>query len=85
MFGDDQTVFAQAEQPTPYSPGSGMVADAPAIKRFTVQLETRTTAVNLRDYDLRKPRLALESSVSDEHVPRLEEQGSDSVTASSNT
>ena len=75
VFGDDQTVFAQAEQPTPYSPGSGMVADTPAIKRFTVQLETRTTAVNLRDYDLRKPRLALESTVSDEHVPRLEEQG----------
>ena len=75
VFGDDQTVFPQADPPTPYTPGSGMVADTPAIKRFTVQLETRTTAVNLRDYDLRKTHLTLESTVSDEHVPRLEEQG----------
>ncbi len=74
VFGDDQTVFAQAEQPTPYAPGSGMVADTAAIKRFTVQLETRTTAVSLRDYDFRKPHLALQSEVAGERLPRLEEQ-----------
>ena len=74
VFGDDQTVFAQAEQPTPYTPGSGMVADTPAIKRFAVQLETRATALNLRDYDWRKPRLALESAASGEQLPRLEVQ-----------
>ena len=75
VFGDDQTVFLQADQPTPYTPGAGMVADTPAIKRFAVQLETRTTALSLRDYDLRKPRLALESVVSGEQVLRLEAQG----------
>ncbi|MBO0493219.1 type VI secretion system tip protein VgrG [Pseudomonas sp. Marseille-Q1929] len=74
VFGDDQTVFAQAEQPTPYTPGSGMVADTPAIKRFAVQLETRTTALDLRDYDWRKPRLALDSAAVGEQLPRLEVQ-----------
>lgn len=74
VFGDDQTVFAQAGQPTPYTPGSGMVADTPAIKRFAVQLETRATALNLRDYDWRKPRLALESAAAGEQLPRLEVQ-----------
>lgn len=74
VFGDDQTVFAQADQPTPYRPGSGMVADTPAIKRFAVQLQTRTTAVNLRDYDWRKPGLNLESGAVGEQLPALEEQ-----------
>jgi type VI secretion system secreted protein VgrG len=74
VFGDDQTVFAQAAQPTPYTAGSGMVADTPAIKRFAVQLETRATALNLRDYDWRKPRLALQSAASGEQLPRLEVQ-----------
>ncbi|VVN46115.1 Actin cross-linking toxin VgrG1 [Pseudomonas fluorescens] len=75
VFGDDQTVFAQPDQPTPYRPGSGMVADTPAIKRFVVQLATRTTAVNLRDYDFCKPNLVLESGVAGAQSPRLEEQG----------
>ncbi|KWU50049.1 type VI secretion system tip protein VgrG [Pseudomonas palleroniana] len=75
VFGDDQTVFTQAEQSTAYMPGSGMVADTPVIKRMTVQLETRTTAVSLRDYDFRKPRLTLESEVAGEQLPRLLEQG----------
>jgi type VI secretion system secreted protein VgrG len=74
VFGDDQTEFAQAQQPTPYMPGSGMVADTPAIKRFAVQLETRSTAVSLRDYDFRKPGLVLESAAVGEQLPRLEEQ-----------
>ncbi|TFF04493.1 type VI secretion system tip protein VgrG [Pseudomonas sp. BCA14] len=73
VFGDDQTVFAQAERSTPYTPGSGMVADTPVIRRFTVRLEARATAVNLRDYDFRKPRLTLESEVAGEQLPRLEE------------
>lgn len=74
VFGDDQTVFAQADHPTPYRPGSGMVADTPAIKRFTLQLATCTTAVNLRDYDFRKPHLELQSTAVDEQLPKLEEQ-----------
>ncbi|MGY2402238.1 type VI secretion system Vgr family protein [Pseudomonas sp. SDO5271_S396] len=74
VFGDDQTVFARADQSTPYSPGSGMVADTPAIKRFAVQLQTRPSSVNLRDYDFRKPRLTLESEVAGEQLPLLEQQ-----------
>ncbi|MPR01645.1 type VI secretion system tip protein VgrG [Pseudomonas sp. MAFF 212408] len=76
VFGDDQTVFAQPDQATPYTPGSGMVADTPAIKRFSVQLDTRPTAVSLRDYDFRKPRLVLESEVAGEQLPALQEQHS---------
>ncbi len=74
VFGDDQTVFAQAEQSTPYAPGSGMVAEAQAIKRFAVRLATRTTSVNLRDYDFQKPRLVLESAAAGEQLPTLEQQ-----------
>ncbi|MGZ9708364.1 type VI secretion system Vgr family protein [Pseudomonas sp. GNP013] len=74
VFGDDQSVFAQPDQTTPYSPGSGMVADTPAIKRFILQMETRTTGVNLRDYDFRKPSLVLESAASGEQRPDLNEQ-----------
>lgn len=75
VFGDDQTVFAQADQPTGYAPGSGMVAAVPVIKRFNVRLEARTTGVNLRDYDFRKPRLVLESAALGEQLPTLEAQG----------
>ena len=74
VFGDDQTVFAQADHPTPYRAGSGMLAHTPAIKRFRLQLATRTTAVNLRDYDLRKPHIELESHLATEQLPRLEAQ-----------
>ena len=74
VFGDDQSVFLQPDQATPYSPGSGMVADTPAIKRFILRLETRTTGVNLRDYDFMKPSLALESVSSGEQRPTLNEQ-----------
>ncbi|WP_350614033.1 type VI secretion system tip protein TssI/VgrG [Pseudomonas sp. HY7a-MNA-CIBAN-0227] len=73
VFGDDQTVFAQGDQPTQYAPGSGMVADTPVINRFSVRLETRTTGVNLRDYNFRKPRLELESEVLGEQLPSLED------------
>lgn len=74
VFGDDQSVFIQQDQTTPYSPGTGMVADAPAIKRFTLALETRTTGVDLRDYDFKKPKLLLESAASGEQRPALGEQ-----------
>jgi type VI secretion system secreted protein VgrG len=73
VFGDDQTVFPRLPEPTLYLPGSGMAADAPAIKRFNVRLETRTTAVTRRDYDFRKPRLQLESGLDSEQRPVLED------------
>ncbi|WP_421524138.1 type VI secretion system tip protein VgrG [Pseudomonas yamanorum] len=74
VFGDDQTVFVQPDQATQYAAGSGMVADTPVIKRFIVRLKTRPTGVNLRDYDFRKPRLALESVASGGQLPTLEDQ-----------
>ena len=73
VFGDDQTVFPRLSDPTLYHSGSGMAATAPAIKRFNVRLETRTTAVTRRDYDFHKPRLQLESHRIGEHLPVLED------------
>lgn len=73
VFGDDQTVFPRLPEPTLYLPGSGMAASTPAIKRFNVRLETRTTTVTRRDYDFHKPRLPLESRVDSEQRPVLED------------
>ena len=72
VFGDDQTVFPRLPEPIPYLPDTGMAAQAPVIKRFNVRLETRTTAVTLRDYDFTKPRLDLESRVDSQQLPALE-------------
>ncbi|RIJ07802.1 type VI secretion system tip protein VgrG [Pseudomonas sp. 91RF] len=73
VFGDDQTVFPRLAEPTLYLPGSGMAAAAPAIKRFTVRVETRTSVVTRRDYDFTKPRLSLQSRVESEQRPVLED------------
>lgn len=73
VFGDDQTVFPRLPAPSPYLPGGGMASDAPAIKRFNVRLETRATAVTLRDYDFHTPRLDLESRVDSKRLPVLED------------
>lgn len=73
VFGDDQTVFPRLSEPTLYLPGSGMAAAAPAIKRFTVRVETRTSVVTRRDYDFTKPRLALQSRAESEQRPVLED------------
>ncbi|MFG9046804.1 type VI secretion system tip protein TssI/VgrG [Pseudomonas aeruginosa] len=60
VFGDDQTVFPRLA-PVAYQQDSGLVADRPAVKRFGVRLETRTSRVTRRDYDFEKPRLTLEA------------------------
>jgi type VI secretion system secreted protein VgrG len=73
VFGDDQTFFPNLAQPTLYLPGSGMTADQPAIKRFNVRLETRTTAVTRRDYDFHKPGLLLQSTVESKQRSVLED------------
>jgi type VI secretion system secreted protein VgrG len=62
VFGDDQTAFPQRCQPTAYRPGSGQVADAPAIHRFSVRMTNRTSRVSRRDYDFEKPSLVLDSA-----------------------
>ncbi len=73
VFGDDQTVFPKLAEPTLYLPGSGMLGAAPAIKRFNVRVETRTSVVTRRDYNFVKPRLQLESRIDSEQRPVLED------------
>jgi len=73
VFGDDQTVFPKLAAPTLYLPGSGMAASAPAIKRFSVRLETRTSAVSRRDYNFHKPTLTLHAAADSEQRPVLED------------
>ncbi|MGU9806955.1 UNVERIFIED_CONTAM: type VI secretion system tip protein VgrG [Pseudomonas sp. CM11] len=72
VFGDDQTVFPRLPEATLYLPGSGMAASEPAIKRLAVRLQTRTTAVTLRDYDFQKPGLLLQTSLDSQQQPALE-------------
>ena len=73
VFGDDQTVFPKLGRPTAYVQDSGLVADEPVIKRFGVRLETRSSRVTRRDYDFEQPRLQLESAVTCESAPDLED------------
>lgn len=73
VFGDDQTVFPRLDKPTLFLPGSAMAGDAPAINRFNVRLQTRTTAVARRDYDFHKPGLQLDSRVDNGQLPLLED------------
>ncbi|MDM8192314.1 type VI secretion system tip protein VgrG [Pseudomonas koreensis] len=73
VFGDDQTVFPKLPEPTLYLPGSGMSAGAPAIQRFNVRVETRTSVVTRRDYNFEKPRLSLQSRSDGEQRPVLED------------
>ncbi len=73
VFGDDQTVFPRLARPNLYLPGSGMAGGAPAIKRFNVRVQTRTSVVTRRDYNFEKPRLQLESRIDGEQRPVLED------------
>lgn len=73
VFGDDQTVFPCLPESTLYLPDSGMPADAPAIKRLAVRIQTHTTAVTLRDYDFRKPGVTLQAELYNLQRPVLED------------
>jgi len=73
VFGDDQTVFPRLAEPTLYLPGSGMSAGAPAVQRFNVRVETRTSVVTRRDYNFEKPHLQLQSHSDSEQRPVLED------------
>jgi type VI secretion system secreted protein VgrG len=53
--------------------GSGLVADEPVIKGFSVRLETRTGRVTRRDYDFEKPKLQLEA----DYKPHGDDPGPD--------
>ncbi|MFV0453775.1 MAG: type VI secretion system tip protein TssI/VgrG [Pseudomonas sp.] len=72
VFGDDQTVFPKLA-PVPCQQDSGLVADEPVIKRFGLRVETRPSRVTRRDYDFEKPRLLLESTLTSEFSPNLED------------
>ncbi|SFQ24483.1 type VI secretion system secreted protein VgrG [Geopseudomonas sagittaria] len=72
VFGDDQTAFPRLA-PVSYQQDSGLVADQPMVKRFTVRLESRTNRVTRRDYDSEQPRLQLESAFASEFAPDLED------------
>ena len=73
VFGDDQTVFPRLGQPTAYIQGSGLVADEPVIKGFSVRLAARTGRVTRRDYDFEKPKLQLEA----DYKPHGDDPGPD--------
>ncbi len=72
VFGDDQTVFPRLAA-TAYQQDSGLVADQPVIKRFSLRLETRTSRVTRRDYDFEKPRLTMEAAFHSDFQPDLED------------
>lgn len=73
VFGDDQTVFPRPDAPTAYAQGSGMVAEASVIERFTVRLETRPTQVSRRDYHFENPTVQLDAAAREARLPVLED------------
>ncbi|RON88530.1 type VI secretion system Vgr family protein [Pseudomonas fluorescens] len=75
VFGDDQTVFPRPDAPTAYAQGSGMVAEASVIERFTVRLETRPTQVSRRDYHFENPTVQLDAAAREARLPVLEDYG----------
>ncbi|EIK97138.1 Rhs element Vgr protein [Pseudomonas sp. M47T1] len=54
VFSDNQAFFPFLPA-TPYQQDSGMVADQPVIRDFSVGFATRPTLVSQRDYNLRNP------------------------------
>ncbi|QRY81333.1 type VI secretion system tip protein VgrG [Pseudomonas sp. PDNC002] len=72
VFGDDQACFPKLA-PVAYQQDSGMVADAPVVRRFGQRLETRTSRTTRRDYHFEKPQLDLESSARSDFKPDLED------------
>ncbi|AZD15996.1 type VI secretion system tip protein VgrG [Pseudomonas chlororaphis] len=61
VLGDDQTIFPRLGRPTAYVQDSGLVADDPVIKGFSLRLATRTSRTSQRDYDFEKARMTLEA------------------------
>ena len=68
VFGDDQTSFPQLES-IGFSQGSGMVADQPVVKRFSLTAATRPDRVSRRDYNFETPHLLLETGARLESAP----------------
>lgn len=69
VFGDKQQAFTPLKWPTPYVPGSGMVAEEPAITHFEMSLQARTNSTFSRDYDFEKASRIVQA---DNRAPREE-------------
>ena len=69
VFGDKQQAFTPLKWPTPYVPGSGMVAEEPAITHFEMSLQARTNSTFSRDYDFEKASRIVQA---DNRAPRDE-------------
>ncbi|WP_338583899.1 type VI secretion system tip protein TssI/VgrG [Pseudomonas sp. MAG733B] len=72
VFTDDQTYFPKLGE-TPYLDGSGMVAEHPVVSRFSRRFSMRTSGTTQRHYDRKRPNRLLESRVSTELWPALED------------
>ncbi|WP_339523216.1 type VI secretion system tip protein TssI/VgrG [Pseudomonas sp. EL_65y_Pfl2_R96] len=72
VFTDDQTWLPKLGE-TPYQQDSGMVADHPVVKQFSMGFRSRTSTTTRRDYDFQRPSLLLESRFTAEFSPELED------------
>ncbi|WP_223488357.1 type VI secretion system tip protein TssI/VgrG [Pseudomonas sp. A-RE-19] len=72
VFTDDQTWFPKLGE-TPYQQDSGMVADHPVVKQFSMGFRSRTSTTTRRHYDFQRPSLLLESRFTAEFSPELED------------
>ena len=66
VFGDKQQAFTPLKAPTPYVPGSGLVAQGPVVHDFQMSLQACTNRTFTRDYDFDKAGRTLEA---DSHSP----------------
>lgn len=72
VFGDSPTAFRNL-RPLAYWQDSGLVADVPVIKHFSLRMAVRSNQVTRRDYDFEQPSLTLEGQQTAEFEPRLED------------
>jgi len=72
VFTDDQTYFPRLGD-TPYLQGSGLAADHPVVSKFSMRFSTRTSTTTRRGYDLKRPNLLLQSKLTAEFSPVLED------------
>lgn len=72
VFGDDQTVFRRLAAQRFCSTGE-LAAQARAIRRFDLCLETRTRQVVLRDHDFQHPSLRLQDTAGPASAHPLED------------
>ncbi|MEO6676831.1 MAG: type VI secretion system tip protein VgrG [Pseudomonas sp.] len=72
VFTDNQTFFPKLGA-TPYQQDTAMVAEHPVVSRFSMGFSTRTSTVERRGYDLKRPSLLREGRFKAEFSPELED------------